>query len=177
MSREGFNKFIGIILLLIVLTLFKRWFNFTFALVWLGVIAGYYLPFVDHLFYAYLIRPEQEVSKNIRSLVSIRKIKQLVAYVNETQDQRERLIIHTAYFQLVFLVLTFYILSSSISMFGRGLVYGFSVKLFVEQVLQFLGKKEINKWFSEMPIAMDQHMTRVYLYANGLVLLVFTLML
>lgn len=183
MSKVEFNKFIGLILLLILLTLIKRWFNFSFALVWLGVIAGYYLPFIDYLFYAYILRPDSEVSKNIRSMISIRnlisikKVKELIIYINETREQREKLIVHTAYFQVVFMLLTFYVLSSSGSLFGRGLVYGFSLKLLVGQVLQFLQTKEISKWFSEMPISMDQHKTKVYLYANGLVLLVFSLML
>ncbi len=177
MSKEGFNKFIGVVVLLILLTLTKRWFNFSFALVWLGVIAGYYLPFIDHLFYAYILRPNSEVSANIRNLVSIRKVRQLVSYVNETRDLREKLIIHTAYFQMVFLLLTFFILSSSSSLFGRGLVYGFSLKLFLEQVISYVNTKNIGKWFTEMQVSMDAHKSKVYLSAIGLVLLVFSLML
>lgn len=183
MSKIEFNKFIGVVVLLIVLTLIKRWFSYSYALVWLGVLFGYYLPFIDHLFYAYILRPDSEVSKNIRNMISIRnlisikRIRGLITYVNETREQREKLIIHTAYFQVVFMILTFYVLSSSGSMFGRGLVYGFSLKLLLGQVLQYLEKKEIGKWFTEMPFSMDQHKTKVYLYANGLVLLIFTLML
>jgi len=177
MSKEGFNKFIGVVVLLIVLTLIKRWFSYPYALVWLGVITGFYLPFVDNLFYAYVVRPEANISKNIRSLVSIRKIKQLVRYTNEVDGQQERSIIYSAYFQAVFLLLTYYILTSSGSLFGRGLVYGFSLRLLLEQVLQYMNTKELNKWFSEMSIVMDAHKTRVFLYANGLVLLVFTMML
>jgi hypothetical protein len=177
MSKSEFNKFIGVIILLATLTIFKRWFNFSFALVWLGVIVGFYLPFIDHLFYAYIIRPNLEVSKNIRSLVSYKKIKQLVSYVHETEDQREKLIVHTAYFQMVFLFLTFYVLSSSSGLFGRGLVFGFSLKLFVEQFLQYVKTKEIDKWFLELPVSMDLHKTKAYLYANGLILLIFILML
>jgi hypothetical protein len=183
MSKIEFNKFIGVVVFLIVLTLVKRWFSYSYALVWLGVLFGYYLPFIDHLFYAYILRPDSEVSKNIRNMISIRnlisikKIRGLITYVNETREQREKLIIHTAYFQVVFMILTFYVLSSSGSMFGRGLVYGFSLKLLLGQVLQYLEKKEITNWFTEMPFSMDQHKTKAYLYANGLVLLIFTLML
>jgi hypothetical protein len=183
MSKDGFNKFIGVVLLLIILTVVKRWFNYSYALVWLGVLFGYYLPFIDHLFYAFILRPNLEVSRKIRNLttlktfISVKRMKELVNYVNETKDQREKLIIHTAYFQVAFLFLTFFILTSSGSLFGRGLVYGFSLKLLVEQVLQFVDKKEINKWFTEIPIPMDPYKTKVYLYANGLVLLIFSLML
>src|SRR4030042_6418148 len=103
MSKVEFNKFIGVVVLLILLTLVKRWFSYSFALVWMGVIAGYYLPFIDHLFYAYVLRPDTEVSRNIRSgitfrsLFSVKKRKELEIYVNETRDQRERLIIQKAY--------------------------------------------------------------------------------
>jgi hypothetical protein len=176
-KREGFNKFIAVIVLLIVLTLVKKWFNFSSALVWLGVLVGYYLPFFDHLFYAYIVRPDLEISRNIRSLVSIKKIKKLITYVNETKDQRDKLIIHTAYFQMIFSLLTFFILSSSMSLFGRGLVYGFCLKLLTEELYEYFDKKDLSRWFAEMNIKPDTHATRVYLYANGLVLLIFSLML
>jgi hypothetical protein len=176
-SRDGFNKFIGVIVLLIVLTLIKGWYNFSYALIWFGVLVGYYLPFFDHLFYAYVIRTNSEVSRNIRSLVSIKKIRNLISYVNETKDQRDKLIIHTAYFQVVFSLLTFFILSSSASFFGRGLVYGFCLKLLVEELYDYFGKKDLSRWFTEMNIKLDAHATKVYLYANGLVLLIFSLML
>ena len=143
MSKVSFNKFIGLVVLLMLLTIVKSWFDYAYAIVWLGVLIGYYLPFVDHLFYAFIVRPNSDVSRNIRSLFSIRKFRQLVTYVNETADQRERLIIHTAYFQAVFMLLTFYILSSSSSLFGRGLVYGFSLKLFVEQLFEFYANQNI----------------------------------
>ena len=175
--REGFNKFIAVVVLLVILTLTKGWYNFSYALVWFSVLIGYYLPFFDHLFYAYVVRPDLEISRNIRSLVSIKKIKNLISYVNETKDQREKLIIHTAYFQAVFSLLTFFILSSSGSLFGRGLVYGFCLKLFVEQLYEYFTKKDLSRWFTEMNIKPDAHATRVYLYANGLVLLIFSLML
>lgn len=183
MSKEEFNQFIGVFILLIIITFLKRWFEYAFALVWLGVLIGYYLPFLDHLFYAYIIRPGAEVSRNIRKLITVRNLfsikrnKALVNYVNETKDQRDRLIIHTAYFQMVFALLTFFILSSSSSLFARGLVFGFSLKLFVEEVFEFYSTKKISKWFSEMPISLDTHKTKVYLYANVLVLLIFVLML
>ena len=177
MSKESFNKFIGIIIILIVLTIIKRWFTYSYVFVWLGAILGYYLPFIDHLFYAYVLRPNSEISGNIRSLVSIKKIKKLIAYVNETKDQRDKLIIHTAYFQVVFSLLTFFILSSSGSLFGRGLVYGFCLKLLVEELYEYFNKKDLGRWFSEMNIKPDTHAIKVYLYANGLVLLIFSLML
>lgn len=177
MNRVEFNKFIGVILLLIVLTFGKKWFDYSFIFVWLGVIAGFYLPFIDYLFYAYILRPNNDISKNIRNIVSVRKAKELVIYVNGAKEQMEKLIIHTAYFQAVFSLLTFYVLTSSGGLFGRGLVYGFILKLFVGQILQFMQTKEINKWFTEMPFTMDKHKTVAYLYANGLILLVYTLML
>ena len=177
MSKEDFNKIIGLIILLVFITLIKRWFDYSYAIVWLGAIVGYYLPFIDHLFYAFIVRPDQEVSRNIRSLFSVRKAKQLVAYVKETQTQRDRLIIHTAYFQAVFMLLTFYILSSSGSLFGRGLVYGFSLRLLIEQLFEFMEFQSIGRWFTGLPIQMDLHRTKVFLYANGFLLFIFSMML
>lgn len=175
--KDGFNKFIGLIILLIVLTIIKGWFDYYYAFVWVGALIGYYLPFIDHLFYAYFLRPELDISKNIRKLVSSKKIRNLIIYVEDTSNEREKLIIHTAYFQIVFLLLTFFILTSSGSLFGRGLVYGFSLRLFVEQVLTYFKTGKIDKWFTDMQVSMDAHKTKVFLYANGLVILLLTVML
>lgn len=177
MGKDKFNKFIGLVILLIVLTITKGWFDYYYVFVWTGVLIGYYLPFIDHLFYAYFLRPGSAVSVNIRRLVSSKKIRELIVYVNDTKNEREKLIIHTAYFQIVFLLLTFFILTSSGSLFGRGLVYGFSLRLFVEQILSYIKTGKIDEWFAEMQVSMDPHKTRAYLYANALVVLLLTIML
>ena len=113
----------------------------------------------------------------VKTIFSPQKIKALVAYVHQTKFQEARLIVHTVYFQLLFLLLTLLILTSNSNLFGRGLVYGFSLKLFVEQLVEFVQSGKIDRWFSQIPIKLDEHRERVYLYANGLVLFVFTLML
>lgn len=183
MGREGFNKFIGLIFLLIVFTLLKRWFDYSYVLVWLGVIIGFYFPFLDHLFYAYIVRPDEEISKNIRSMItfktffSLRRIRALVDYIHVTANQRRRLILHTAYFQVLLLLLTFLILSSNSNLFGRGLVFGFSAKLLLEEVLEFIKSGKIDTWFSQIPLSLDSYRQKIYLYVNGLALLIFSLML
>ena len=172
MDKRGFNKFIAVVVLLIVLTLVKSWFSFSYALVWLGVLVGFYLPIIDHIIYAYVLRPELEVSGHIRSLISIKKVRELVSYINQTESERQKLIIHTCYFQVVFLILTFFILTSSSSLFGRGLVYGFSLALFVEQFFYFRSKGNLDSWFSEMKISLDTNKTKLYLYTIGFVIFI-----
>ncbi len=182
-QKDGFNRFIGVVVLLVILTLAKSWFNYSFAFVWLGVLTGYYFPFLDYVFYAYIIRPDAEVSRNIRSkisagnLVSLRKNKELISFIEAQASKFEKFTIHTAYFQVVFVIVTFFILSSSTSFFGRGMVYGIFLALFAEQTLAFLRTKNINRWFADTPFLLDYHQTKVYLYANAFVLLIFTIML
>jgi len=177
MRKESFNKFIVVIVLLIILTVLKRWFTYSIAVLWMGVLIGYYLPFFDHIFYAYLLRPHSEESKNIRSLIKPKKFWELVRYVNATKDQREKLIIHTAYFQIVLIFLTFYILTSSGSLFGRGIVYGFSLALLADEMLIYVKNRNLDSWFRDAPVKMDSQKTEVFLYVNGLAFLIFTIML
>ncbi len=177
MGKEGFNKFIAVFILLIVLTLLKGWFSYSYALVWFGLLMGFYLPIIDHIIYAFILRPELEVSKNIRSMISVKRAKELVSYIKQTQEERQKLIIHTAYFQIVFLLLTFFILTSSSSLFGRGLVYGLSLALFIEELFYFREKGNLDRWFSEMKITLDANRTKLYLYAVGFVVLILTIIL
>ena len=157
-------------------TVVKKWYDFPYILVWLGAFLGFYLPNLDYLIYAYVLRPENENSLQIKSLVKSKGLLRISSVAGDLKTF-EKLIFHTLYFQIIFLLLTFFVLSSSSHLFGRGLVYAASLKLFLEQVWEFKKNGNITFWFREMSINPDVNQTRAYLYSIGLILLIFVLML
>jgi hypothetical protein len=151
---------------LFLISLIKHWFSFYYFTFWLGGLVGVFLPILDHIFYAYILRPYEQVSIDIRNLIKQRYFKRALSLIYATRRNRSKLVIHTAYFQVVFLALTFFVVTSSGSLFGRGLVLAFSLHLFIDQLSDFMERREIGGWFRDINIVMDNHKTNIYIIAN-----------
>ncbi|HLE48938.1 MAG TPA: hypothetical protein VI819_02830 [Patescibacteria group bacterium] len=175
MERRKLNQLLVLIIIFGLATVLKRWYNLNYVLVWLGALLGFYLPNIDYILYAFVIRPQNSLSLEIKSLIKNKKFLK-IGDVAKDLTQFEKLIFHTAYFQVIFLVLTFFVVSSSGSLFGKGLVYAASLKLLLEQIWEFRKNKNLSYWFSEMNLELSSDQTKAYLLSVGFALLLFILM-
>lgn len=113
---------------------------------WIGGIVGNFLPDLDHLIYAYFLRPHELTSQRVGYLVGQRRLIDGLRLLAVTRSERTKLIFHTAGFQLIFLVLTFLVVTSSGSLLGRGVVLAFFLHLLVDQAIDFMEGADRN-WF------------------------------
>jgi hypothetical protein len=171
MKKELITQLVFFISFFFIISIIKRWFSPIYLLFWGGGLFGLVLPIADHFLYAYLLRPNELVSERIRSMVRGREYRSVVTYAISTKRERSKLIFHTAYFQIVFTVLAFFVITSSGSLFGRGLVLAFLLHLLIEQLTDFMDKHDTASWFKEVSIEMDYDKTRIYILANVLLLL------
>jgi hypothetical protein len=116
---------------------------------WLGGVIGILLPCIDHLLYIYLFRPYELTSQRAKSLLAQKRLKDAVLLLYDTGDERFGPIFHSAFFQIVFLFLTFLILTSSTNIIGKGVVLGVSLHLLVDQLEELLEKGNLDSWFRE----------------------------
>lgn len=91
----------------------------------------------------------------------------------ETRTERKGLIFHTLFFQVIFLILTFWMLTSSGSPFGRGMVLAFALHLSVDQLMDLIDLKSFDNWFRFFPIELDFGKSKIYWAASTVLLLVF----
>ena len=133
---------------------------------------GTLFPDLDHLFYIYVLRPGETASQKVSSLISEKKVVQSWNVLTETRIKRPELIFHTAYFQIIFLVLALWVVTSSGNLFGRGLVLAFSLHLLVDQLIDRMELKNLNNWFAKILTLNDKEYRRWYLIANFAALLV-----
>ena len=124
MKQKIINNFILVFVYVLVVVLVNRYFNFSSLYILLGGLVGYYLPDLDHLLYIFILRPQDLTSQRFTSLLKNRNIKDAVVLAYDTTSERKDLIFHTFYFQVVFLILTFWVLTSSNNFFVKGLVLG-----------------------------------------------------
>jgi hypothetical protein len=88
-------------------------------------------------------------------LVGKKDLRRGVELLYETRGERRGLIFHTVFFQLIFLVLTFWMMSSSGSLFGKGLVLSFALHLSIDQIVDLTEVGNFDNWLRYSPIQLD----------------------
>lgn len=182
MKRDIFTHFAFLIVFFILITLFKKWIPLSLgsALIyipfWIGGIIGTILPDIDHLIYVYL-KPQELTSQRVASLVSKREVINTFELLAATRYERKGLIFHSVLFQLIFLVLTFWVATSSGSLFGRGVVLGFSLHLIVDEFVDFMQVGNLGNWFSQLNVVLSKEKEVLYWLANIIAVLIFGLLM
>ena len=142
MKKDILNNFIFLVSYFLLITLVKKYFSLDYWPFWIGGIAGLFLANIDHLLHIFVFKPYELTSQRVISLLKGRSYKETLRLLYDTKDERVDLIFHTVNFQIIFIVLTFWLLSSSGNLFGRGLVLAFLLNLVV-YLLRKLLKNEI----------------------------------
>ncbi|MCS7091981.1 MAG: hypothetical protein NZM26_01365 [Patescibacteria group bacterium] len=171
--------------LLLLVGLFKQWFSsyelsslYRVILPFLyGAIIGSLLPYLDHLIYVYGIRPEELTSQRVRGYFSKGNLVSGIKLLFASHDERNKFILHTAHFQLIFVLVSFWVVSSGASIFGKGVVVFFLLHLVVEQILQLNEKKNINNWFYAIPFDLSKKQQILYVGVNLVLVLLLALFL
>ncbi len=173
MKKEIIIHFSFLVAYFLFISLAKGLFDLALWPFWLGGLLGTMLPDIDHVIYVYYLRPEEYNSQRTTLMASKGKLIDTFKYLAETRSERTRLIFHTMYFQLIFLVLTLYVITSSGSTFGRGLVLAFYLHLFIDQVIDYLDTGGIDSWFKQTPFTLNNAQTKLYLAFIGITILIF----
>lgn len=134
-------------------------FKLDLGLFWLlvGGLVGTYILDVDHLIYWFVSHPEKEdsgkaleITRRIRGIRGIRDIAgELYQLGQQYHNEHLHMVFHTISFQLILLILTVYVLSSSGSYFGAGLVLAINLHLLKDiwQDYVFRGKEALADYF------------------------------
>ncbi len=172
MRKELFIHFAFVISFSIFVFVFKQWFSLYYLPFFIGAIVGTLLPDLDHFLYVYLLGTNDLTSQRANYLMGKREVVRTLDLLAETRYERTRLIFHTALFQLIFLVLTFLLVTSSGSPFGKGLVLAFSLHLLVDQLVDFMALGNLSTWFRNFPLQVYLDKSRETLYWTAILLLV-----
>ena len=176
MKKEIFVHFAFLVSLFIFISLFKGWFAISFWPLWLGGVVGTFLPDVDHLIYIYFFGPQEVTSQMVSHKLAKRDIWGTLNLLADTRSERTRLVFHTALFQIIFLVLTFLVVTSSGSVFGRGLVLAFSLHLSVDQIVDIMETGGLDNWFRQFGFPRVGGLDRkraMYYWGLGLAIVLF----
>lgn len=168
---------LAIVFLLKFLNLNSLEANLSYWPLFVGGFIGMLLPDVDHVIYIYYLRPYEVTSQRVMYQAQKGNLKSSWDILSSTREERVNLILHTILFQVVFVILSFLVVTSSVSLLGLGLVLAFLLHLLVDQILDLNQNGNIQNWFKNIPIILDKLETNIYLIANAIIILVFGILL
>lgn len=164
MRKEAFIHLSFLISFFIFISLFKGWMDVSYWPFWLGGIIGNFLPDLDHFIYVYFLKPYELTSQRVSYMLGKRDVLRTFRLLAETRSERTKLIFHSGLFQLILLVLTFLVVTSSGSLFGRGLVLAFFLHLLVDQMVDLAEIGNLDNWFGGFPVAFNENQARGYCF-------------
>lgn len=172
-AREILIHLVPTLFMAVLIILWKGYYLNTNALIpfSFGIAFGMFLPDVDYLIYVFFLRPTDLSSQRIAQKIQTRSFRSSLALLYETRLERRELIFHSAFFQLIFILFAFLIVSSSGSLFGRGIVLAFLLHLFIDQIADLRYRGNLERWFVRIPVVLTPKQVSLYVYAQVLPLI------
>ncbi|MFZ5932717.1 MAG: hypothetical protein ACOYT7_01410 [Patescibacteria group bacterium] len=177
MKKEIFVHLAFLFSLLVFVSILRGYLSFSSWALWLGGLIGTILPDIDHLLYVFFLKPQELTSQRVSYMIAKRNFWGSMNLLAETRAERTKLIFHTATFQLIFVVLAFFVLTSSGSLLGRGMVLAFFLHLIVDQAVDFTDMGSLANWFKNFPLVITVRMQRIYWWTLVILLLIFSFLM
>jgi len=146
-----------------------------FLELFLGFIVGNTIIETDHFIHWYYLDPNNQESKIARQLIKNKQIKSLLKLMAETAQFHTSLIFHHVIFQLVFLVITFFVFTSTSSIIGKSTVFFLNINLLIKQLFQlFQNPSYLQKWlFARLDKQLPKSKLAYYIYLLAGINLIF----
>lgn len=146
-KKKAISYFLPFFIWFLVVSLIRFKLNFGLFYLLLGGVAGTILFDLDHLIFAFFVKPQEITSLRVKKYLEEKRIKELISLLLDTLHERKALVFHSVVFQMVLLVLVFFVLTSSNSFLGTGMVMGLMLRSLVLQARSLLKGEDISSWF------------------------------
>ena len=162
MKKELSIHLLFLMSFLILVSVAREWVSLSYWPLWAGGIFGTLLPDIDYLIYVFLLDSRNITSQKVNYFLKQKDYFGALNTLVLREDEKRNLIFHSAYFQLIFLVLTFLIITSSGSLFGIGTVLAFSLHLLIDQLMDFMEFGNLNNWIRNLIPDISENQTIAY---------------
>jgi len=141
-----FSVLVGLALLRLVLGQTRVDLNLIWW--WLGGVVGFLFVFSDRLIYALASNPEEVLSIKIKELFGKGKLIDGLALAFSEREKQKHLIMRSALFVVIWVVLAVFTATSVGSVFARGLVLGLGTHLIFDLIWDYRGgSRDVELWF------------------------------
>lgn len=146
---------------------------------WLGALIGTFILDLDHLIYAFFYKPHEPSSHKIRVLFLRRDWQGVLRVLEECHQEHTELFFHQAVFQVIFLLFSFFIITSTPSFLAKGIVMAANLHLLKDfWADQIKSPPHLNKYlFWQVNRRIDLGLQKFYLIGVSGVFLILNLIL
>ncbi|MBN1263630.1 MAG: hypothetical protein JW991_04715 [Candidatus Pacebacteria bacterium] len=162
---------------LCLITLLRWQFHWQLVFLWLGGFLGLLIYNLDHVTYLLWQNPEGETAVRFRQLTTQRRFKEAFALLTDTCGERKRLVGHSVVFQATLLAVSFFAVSSTNSLFGKGLVMAMLLYSLINQGMLLANGSSLANWFWQVRIKRSSKIEAFYYLGMVLFFLLFSWML
>jgi len=157
MKKEFTVHFSSLLIFFFIVSLFRGWYdNFIYLTFWLGGILGVLLPDLDHVLYSVFLRPTELTSQRATYLLKNKRWSSAVDLLARTKHERTYCVFHSFIFELVAIILMFLVVSSSGSLFGRGVVMGIMLHILIDQFMDFQEIGNLSRWRQKTSLKLEK---------------------
>jgi hypothetical protein len=166
-----------LIIYLVIITILRWQLKFEMFLFWLGGFFGLLLYNLDHVVYLLWQSPEEPTALKFKQLISKRRFNQSLDLLSVTCQERKQLMAHSVIFQGALVVLTFFALSSTASLFGKGMAIGLFLYSLINQGLKLAREEGLGDWFWQLGIRLSSTGEAFYFLSLVVIFFFFSRML
>lgn len=164
---------IPILFLIAGMALFHFRYGWFLVLLGIGLLIGFYLYHLDHLIYCFFQAPHELSSQRIMSYFRQKSWKQAFSIASQTENERSRTIFHSVVFQVALILAGFFILTSSTSLLGKGMVLGLLFHSVFDQGLRLVNKENLDSWFWQIQTSVPENIQKLYFF---IILVIFVIL-
>lgn len=147
----------------VLISLFNLNLGFALLFLWLGGLIGTFLLDVDHVLLGLDLENKTWWAEKFRFLWQKKRYQEAILLNVESHLEHRRLVFHSALFQPILLCLAFFVLTSTGSLFGSGLVMSMNLHLLKDEWQCFLEEGKLDWLFWQIKRKVDRQAQRVYL--------------
>ncbi len=136
MKRIFFIHVSFLVSFFIILSLINSWFNLSFWPLWLGALIGSFLPELDSLIYIFFVNSQELTSQRVIFYFKKGSFLTALKLLFDTSAERVNLVFHSLSFITVLYILLFWLVTSSGSIFGKGVVFAMLLHLIVSELIK-----------------------------------------
>ena len=108
-----------------------------------GGIVGWLLVYFDYVAYIYILHPEAQISQYLKWQLEKRQFKPFWQTLQRRQGEIDKLTTRGILFQIVWLVLAIFVVTSTTGNFGKAVVMGLGLRVWVSEGREFVTNKPL----------------------------------
>lgn len=167
---------LGIFILISILWIFQKalWYNYVFL--FFGLFWGSFFLDIDHLIYWFYLEPNLEESRLAQIAWKKGDFRSLLKLLESTHLLHTNLIFHHYFFQIIITLISFFVFTSSSSIFPKAFLLAINIHLLIDEIKDFQKDPEhLKLWlFAREKKQLPTSALKYYLLTLVIINLLFT---